>query len=390
MNRRVLRAVWVIAFSVAVQHSAGAGVPQLIAYQGRLTDADGTSLIGDHTVRFRLYDAESGGSTVWEEEHRVTLATQDNGVFSIMLGSLKAFGTLQFNQPLWLSLEVDGEGEMAPRLRLTAVGYAINADTLDGLKTSQLLRADVDTQAQGQLKLTRSGFGLLIQPAADPSMTTNLLEVRRAGGSAVMTLDLAGTLKVAGVDFGSDANDDLLASDVAILTGGPTSNADTLHTHTLNAGTGAGQLVQLDSQGALPAVSGANLTNLNASNVTSGTLDAARLPSDGYAATYVNVTGDTMSGTLTLPANGLTVGTNQLVVSGGNVGIGTTSPARKLDVNGAIKIADEGSKPACDATTRGTIWMDFGGADVKDTVEVCAKKKKDTYAWMTLIGGEDD
>ena len=368
MNRRVLRAVWVIAFSVAVQHAAGASIPQLINYQGRLTDADGTPLVGDHTVRFRLYDAESSGSTVWEEEHRVTLATQDNGVFSIMLGSFKAFGTLQFNQPLWLSLEIDGEGEMTPRLRLTAVGYAINADTLDGLTATQFLRADVDTQAQGQLKLTRSGFGLLIQPAADPSMTTNLLEVRRAGGSAVMTLDLAGTLKVASVDFGSAANDDLVASDVTALTGGPSSIADALHTHS----------------------SGSGLTDLNASNLTSGTVPAARLPSDGYAATYVNVAGDTMSGTLTLPANGLAVGTDQLVVSGGNVGIGTTSPARKLDVNGAIKLADEGSKPSCDSTTRGTIWMDFGGSGVKDTMEVCAKKGNDAYAWRTLIGAEDD
>ena len=50
---------------------------------------------------------------------------------------------------------------------------------------------------------------------------------------------------------------------------------------------------------------------------------------------WVNVTGDTMTGTLTLPTNGLAAGTNQLVLSGGNVGIGTTSPAELLDVNAA-------------------------------------------------------
>lgn len=259
---------------------AWADVPRLIAYQGRLAEADGSPLVGDHTVRFRIYDAETGGSILWEEEHRVTIATEDNGIFSIMLGSLTPFGTLPFNQPLWVSLEVDGEGEMAPRLRLTAVSYAINADTLDSLNGDQFLRSDVDTEAKGQLKLTRSGLGLLIQPATDPSLTTNLLEVRRAGGSAVMTLDLAGTLRMASVDFGADANDDLVASDVATLTGGSTSVADSLHTHTVNAGTQAGQLVQLDSSGALPAVSGANLTTLNASNLTSGTVPDARLPSN--------------------------------------------------------------------------------------------------------------
>jgi len=50
--------------------------------------------------------------------------------------------------------------------------------------------------------------------------------------------------------------------------------------------------------------------------------------------TFVNKAGDTMSGTLNLASNGLVVGTTQLVVSGGNVGIGTATPGAKLDVNG--------------------------------------------------------
>lgn len=49
--------------------------------------------------------------------------------------------------------------------------------------------------------------------------------------------------------------------------------------------------------------------------------------------TYVNVTGDTMTGTLNLPSNGLVAGTNQLVVSGGFVGVGTASPLTQLHVN---------------------------------------------------------
>lgn len=42
------------------------------------------------------------------------------------------------------------------------------------------------------------------------------------------------------------------------------------------------------------------------------------------------------SGGLTLPSNGLTVGSTQLVLSGGRVGIGTSSPGATLDVNGNI------------------------------------------------------
>jgi hypothetical protein len=62
-------------------------------------------------------------------------------------------------------------------------------------------------------------------------------------------------------------------------------------------------------------------------DIASATITAAKLADD-----YVDVTGDAMTGALILPSNGLAVGTNQLVVSGGKVGIGTTSPGAKLDV----------------------------------------------------------
>jgi len=55
--------------------------------------------------------------------------------------------------------------------------------------------------------------------------------------------------------------------------------------------------------------------------------------------TKVSKAGDTMSGALGLPADGLTVGTSQLVLSGGNVGIGTVNPQAKLQVNGQIAVA---------------------------------------------------
>ena len=56
------------------------------------------------------------------------------------------------------------------------------------------------------------------------------------------------------------------------------------------------------------------------------------------ASAFVAKAGDTMTGTLNLPANGLRVGANQLVASGGNVGIGTITPQAKLDIQGTVAI----------------------------------------------------
>jgi len=177
---------------------ARADVPQLLNYQGRLTEADGAPLVGDHTVTFRIYDAQDQGSKLWEETHQIALAVDDTGIFSIVLGSLTPFATLDFNKPLWLSLEVDGEGEMAPRLRLAAVGYAINADTLDGLTSAQFLRADADTVATGELKAAKSGLALVVQPATDPAANTKLIDVRNAAGASQFSVDLEGDVSLAG------------------------------------------------------------------------------------------------------------------------------------------------------------------------------------------------
>jgi hypothetical protein len=56
----------------------------------------------------------------------------------------------------------------------------------------------------------------------------------------------------------------------------------------------------------------------------------------------VKKAGDTMTGTLNLPNNGLLVGADQLAAALGRIGIGTTSPASKLDVRGDIKLGTAG------------------------------------------------
>jgi hypothetical protein len=76
-------------------------------------------------------------------------------------------------------------------------------------------------------------------------------------------------------------------------------------------------------------------------------------------------------------------GTATLAVNG-NVGIGTTSPSAKLEINGGVRLNTATAKPTCDSTQRGIFWVTQGTAGVKDNVEVCAKDATDAYAWRTL------
>jgi hypothetical protein len=78
------------------------------------------------------------------------------------------------------------------------------------------------------------------------------------------------------------------------------------------------------SLSALTAGTGVSITNTAGAIRIAATADTSKL----------NKAGDTMTGTLNLPANGLVAGSNQLVLSGGKVGIGTASPSAKLHVAG--------------------------------------------------------
>lgn len=81
--------------------------------------------------------------------------------------------------------------------------------------------------------------------------------------------------------------------------------------------------------GFLQPNAGSNLSQTTLQQLTSS-VDASTL--HHHASLYASKSGDTMTGALNLPSNGLAVGTTQLVVSGGSVGIGTTTPASKLHV----------------------------------------------------------
>ncbi|MBI1976234.1 MAG: hypothetical protein HYS56_01855 [Candidatus Omnitrophica bacterium] len=142
-----LLGLWVI-FSLFTA-GAAAEVPRQLSYSGFLSDAVGKPMVGAHSITFRLYDNPSAGRELWEETHEIDV---QKGIFQVVLGTRKSLDVV-FDRPLWLSLEVNQEGEMNPRLPLVSVGYALNAASLDSVPATQFLRTDRGGEVQGSLAI---------------------------------------------------------------------------------------------------------------------------------------------------------------------------------------------------------------------------------------------
>ena len=104
---------------------AGA-VPQQVAHQGELYDADGP-VTDSVNFTFRLFDAETDGSEVWLEDRTIDVV---DGLYSVLLGAETPIAQVLAEEPaLWLEITVDGGDPLLPRQPLGSAPYAIVADT---------------------------------------------------------------------------------------------------------------------------------------------------------------------------------------------------------------------------------------------------------------------
>jgi hypothetical protein len=141
MNRQrlVLSAgCWVLSLMCWVL-SAGivyADLPHLIRYQGQAVDSQGVPLEGPYTLTFRLYDAATVGTKLWEEvQPNVPL---QGGHFSVLLGQITPLNGMNWGLPCWLSVQVGTEPELAPRQPITSVPLAIRAEEAERLSGANI------------------------------------------------------------------------------------------------------------------------------------------------------------------------------------------------------------------------------------------------------------
>lgn len=148
--------------------------PNLINYQGYLTNDAGEPLDGTATLTLGIYDAPTGGNLLWSEVQLNVLVS--DGYFSVMLGSVTPLSGATFSEPnRYLQVGVDSGGGMVslPRQQFTAVPYALqaaNAWSLNGNSGTDPLTHRFGTTDEASLTFVVSDTAVMrFDPAYTPT-----------------------------------------------------------------------------------------------------------------------------------------------------------------------------------------------------------------------------
>jgi hypothetical protein len=126
---RILAGIF-IAAALALGGSARAAVPGLTE-QGRLLDHGGAPVNSTLAFVFTLYDAATGGTSLWTETQSAVVVS--DGYFSVPLGSVTPIPATVFDGSVrYLGVAVGGDSEMSPRQVVSSVPYALLAGNVSG------------------------------------------------------------------------------------------------------------------------------------------------------------------------------------------------------------------------------------------------------------------
>ncbi|MDQ2973547.1 MAG: hypothetical protein M3Q79_03640 [bacterium] len=207
--------------------------PSTLNFQARLKNSSG-GLVPDglYNIEFKIYDSAAAGQSgqgscslasttddCWWQETRTggNQVQVKNGYLSANLGSVTSFGSVPWSSDLWLSMNIGGlgvpvwDGEMSPRIKLTAVPYAFEADKIDGIDSSGLAQlapsaSQVVNSALSAIAVNQTGSGSLLDLRGNGSTVFSLDKNGNASLAAGLTLGnssstTAGTLRWTGTDF---------------------------------------------------------------------------------------------------------------------------------------------------------------------------------------------
>jgi hypothetical protein len=308
-------------------------IPKFLNGAGALTDsvmfesAAGNIGVGTTTPLKKLH--VSGGQIAIDNQ-RFYYSQRTNGNFQEAFG-MDSNDDIVFNRNS-LVPGVDGDAPKASAGLIFGAGQGRFVDIRNSSNTA-MMRLD---EATGNVGIGTTSPAEKLSVAGNASLV-GTIDSTGQSSKIRFQYDLFGDLPSASTYHGMFAHVHADAKAYYAHAGAWVALANEVHTHA--ASDIASGILALDRGGTganLAATGGAGqyLKQTSAGGAVSvGTIAAGDLPS----LPYVNEAGDTMTGTLNLPANGLVAGANQLVLAGGNVGIGTTTPTSfTLQVAGSV------------------------------------------------------
>jgi parallel beta-helix repeat protein len=334
-------------------------------FQARLQTSPGAiATDGNYNVEFKLYDATTGGTLLWTEtrdynggapDHRVRVA---NGYLTVNLGDVTAFPTnMPWDQQLYLTMNIGGtgtsnswDGEMSPRLKLTAVPYAFNAKT-----ASQLLITASGISSTLTLQAPTGGNQIFQIPDQGAAGTYTLLTGAAASGSYIQLQGTTpgtpqtGNFNITGTGIAATG---LKSPTISLGTGGSSTgsielyNANNTNKVTIttaeqtagdvaltipNVGALSDTICLLTLANCLGGASGGANTSL--SNIISTNLGAPLNVTNGNLTLQTTTSGDvniTPVGSINLNQNTTIAAGKSITVTGGNTASRPASPTEGM------------------------------------------------------------
>ena len=279
-----------VVFTIMTLYSSTvfSAVPEIINYQGSLSDNGGNPINATVNITFTLYDDAVAGSSLWQETQAVTVTS---GQFSVQFGADggNPLNPMIFENPAFLGVQVDADAEMAPRQALTAVGYAfrsktVESDTLNSLNCAaneipKFIAGEwacaADDSGAGDITgvttsngITGGGTSGDVNVSADTNFLQRRVNSFCPAGQSIRAISATGTITC---EVDNDSGGDITGVNAGIgLTGG-----GTLGTVTINGDT---RVLQARVDNSCPVGQSIRVINQNGTVVCEVDTDTVRPP----------------------------------------------------------------------------------------------------------------